>query len=115
MPPRTSGRNVAFASDAIRRTASSPASISTPASRYVCGFIGLDVEDVELRRGVGLDADLVVAGEARVTETCRIAAGGLQHAGEREVTERVGAEGCTDIVHLMARGDERVARRRVHA
>src|SRR5213592_3123595 len=109
MPPRTSERNVAFASDAIRRTASSPA------SRYVCGFIGLDVEEVELRRGVGLDADLVGAGEARVTEACRIAAGGLQHAVEREVAERVGGEVATDLVHLMARGDQLLARRRVDA
>src|SRR5207253_10401997 len=102
MPPRTSGRNVAFASDAIRRTASSPASISTPASRYVCGFIGLDVDEVELRGVVGLDADLVGAGEARVTEVFRIAAGGLQHDVGREVAERVGSDVAPDLFHLMA-------------
>jgi hypothetical protein len=33
MPPRTSGRYVALARGAMRRTASSPASMSTPASR----------------------------------------------------------------------------------
>src|SRR5258706_10114653 len=41
----TSGRKVALASGAMRRTASSPASMSTPASRYVRGFIALDVEE----------------------------------------------------------------------
>src|SRR5919204_3047338 len=115
MPPRTSGRNVAFANGAMRRTASSPASMSTPASRYVSGFIGLDVEEVQLRRGIGLDTDLVGAGEARVTEARRIAARGLQHAVEREVAERVRAEIATDLVHLMARRDQLFARRRVDA
>src|SRR5882724_4111033 len=115
MPPRTSGRNVAFASGAMRRTASSPASMSTPASRYVRGFIGLDVEEVELRRGIGLDADLVGAGEAGVTEAGGIAARGLQHAVEREVTQRVGAEIATDLVDLVAGGDELLAGGRVDA
>src|SRR5262249_19655630 len=115
MPPSTSGRNVAFARGAMRRTASSPASMSTPPSRYVSGFIGSDVEEVQLRRRIGLDADLVGAGEAGVTEARGIAAGGLQHAVERQVAERVGAEIAADLVDLVARGDELLARGRIDA
>src|SRR5262249_33864924 len=115
MPPSTSGRNVAFASGAMRRTASSPASMSTPASRYVSGFIGSDVEEVQLRRRIGLDADLVGAGEAGVTEARGIAAGRLQHAVERQIAERVGTEIAADLVDLVARGDELLARGRVDA
>src|SRR5439155_2234182 len=96
MPPSTSGRKVAFASGAIRRTASSPASMSTPASRYVRGFIALDVEELELGRGIRLDADLVGAGEAGVTEALGIAALGLQHAVERQIAERVGTQLAAD-------------------
>src|SRR5205809_4969127 len=88
MPPSTSGRKVAFASGAMRRTASSPASMSTPASRYVRGFIALDVEEVELGRGVRLDADLVGTGEAGVTEARGIAAGRLEHSLQGEIAER---------------------------
>src|SRR5262249_47044651 len=113
MPPSTSGRNVAFASGAMRRTASSPASMSTPASRYVSGFIGSDVEEMQLRCRIGLDADLVGAREARVTEAAGIAAGGLQHAVERQIAERIGAEITADLVDLMTGGDQLLARRRV--
>src|SRR2546422_7151067 len=102
MPPSTSGRNVVRASGAIRRTASSPASMSTPASRYVRGFIALDVEEVELGRGLGLDADLVGAGEAGVTEARGIAARGLQHAVERQIAERVGAQVAADLLDVVA-------------
>src|SRR5882724_7286326 len=115
MPPSTSGRNVVFASGAIRRTASSPASISTPVSRYVRGFIALDVEEAELGRGLGLDADLVGAGEAGVTEARGIAARGLQHAVERQVAERVGAEVAADLLDVVAGPDQLLARRRVDA
>src|SRR5689334_6691461 len=115
MPPSTSGRKVAAASGAIRRTASSPASMSTPASRYVRGFIGSDVEEMELGRGVGLDADLVVAGEARVAEVARIVAGGLQHSVERQIPERVGAEVAADLVDVVAGADELLAGGRVDA
>src|SRR5262249_23142080 len=113
MPRRTSGRNVAFASGAMRRTASSPASMSTPASRYVSGFIDLGVEEGELRRRIGLNADLVGAGEARVTEARGIAARRLQHAVEREIAERVRSEIAADLVDLMAGGDELLPIRRV--
>src|SRR5215510_12386431 len=113
MPPSTSGRNVAFARGAMRRTASSPASMSTPASRYVSGLIGSDVEEMQLRCRIGLDADLVGAREARVTEAAGIAAGGLQHAVERQIAERIGAEITADLVDLMAGGDQLLARRRV--
>src|SRR2546426_7887431 len=102
MPPSTSGRNVVRASGAIRRTASSPASMSTPASRYVRGFIALDVEEVELGRGLGLDADLVGAGEAGVTEARGIAARRLQHAVERQIAERVGAQVAADLPDVVA-------------
>src|SRR2546428_2262514 len=113
MPPSTSGRNVAFASGAIRRTTSSPASMSTPASRYVRGFIALDVEEVELGRGLGLDADLVGAGEAGVTEARGIAARRLQHAVERQIAERVGAQVAADLLDVVAGPDQLLARRRV--
>src|SRR2546428_8435021 len=102
MPPSTSGRNVAFASGAIRRTTSSPASMSTPASRYVRGFIALDVEEVELGRGLGLDADLVGAGEAGVTEARGVAARRLQHAVERQIAERVGAQVAAELLGGVA-------------
>src|SRR2546426_8403067 len=115
MPPSTSGRNVAFASGAIRRTTSSPASMSTPASRYVRGFISLDVEEVELGRGLGLDADLVGAGEAGVTEARGIAARRLQHAVERQIAERVGAQVAADLLDVVAGPDQPLARRRVDA
>src|SRR2546422_3913544 len=115
MPPSTSGRNVVRASGAIRRTASSPASMSTPASRYVRGFIALDVEEVELGRGLGLDADLVGAGEAGVTEARGIAARGLQHAVERQIAERVGAQVAADLLDVVAGPDQLLARRRVDA
>src|SRR5256886_5918369 len=115
MPPSTSGRNVAFASGAIRRTTSSPASMSTPASRYVRGFIALDVEEVELGRGLGLDADLVGAGEAGVTEARGIAARRLQHAVERQIAERVGAQVAADLLDVVAGPDQLLARRRVDA
>src|SRR3989442_6211289 len=115
MPPSTSGRNVVRASGAIRRTASSPASMSTPASRYVRGFIALDVEEVELGRGLGLDADLVGAGEAGVTEARGIAARRLQHAVERQIAERVGAQVAADLLDVVAGPDQLLARRRVDA
>src|SRR5438552_2632040 len=107
MPPSTSGRKVALASGAMRRTASSPASMSTPASRYVRGFIALDVEEVELGRGVRLDADLVGTGEAGVTEARGIAAGRLEHSLQGEIAERVGAEITADLLDVVARSEER--------
>src|SRR3989449_11014921 len=114
MPPSTSGRNVVRASGAIRRTASSPASMSTPASRYVRGFIALDVEEVELGRGLGLDADLVGAGEAGVTEARGIAARGLQHAVERQIAQRGGAQVAADLLDVVAGTAQLPSRRRVH-
>src|SRR5688572_11309962 len=115
MPPRTSGRWVDFARGTIRRTASSPASMSTPASRYVNGFMTLDVEEAKLRCGLGLDPYLVGAGEARVAVVSGVAAGRLQHAVEREIAERVGAEIAADLVDLVAGADQLLARRRVDA
>src|SRR2546421_12105908 len=115
MPPSTSGRKVAFASGAMRRTASSPASMSTPASRYVRGFIALDVEEVELGRGVRLDADLVGTGEAGVTEARGIAAGRLEHSLQGEIAERVGAEITADLLDVVAGPDQLLARGRVDA
>src|SRR2546428_107625 len=115
MPPSTAGRTVALAGGAMRGTASSPASTSTPASRYVRGFIALDVEEVELRRGVGLDADLVGAGEAGVTEVPWIATGRFEHPVEGEIPEGVRAEIAADFVHVVAGADQLFARGRVDA
>src|SRR2546430_16652818 len=103
MPPSTSGRKVAFASGAMRRTASSPASMSTPASRYVRGFISLDVEEVELGRGLRLEADLVGTGAAGVTEDRWIAACGLQNSLQGGIAVRGGAEAASHVLELMAR------------
>src|SRR4030095_11433126 len=96
-PPSTSARFVAWASGVIRRTAASPASMSTPDSRYVSGFTS-GVEEAELRRRLGLDADAIAAGEAGVTEMPWIRAGRLQHPIEREVTDRIGAEIAPDVL-----------------
>src|SRR5262249_47385830 len=116
MPPSTSGRKVARASGAMRRTASSPASMSTPAARYVSGFIAASgVEEVELRRRLRLDPDAVGPGEAGVAEVSRIGAGRLQHAVEREVAERVGGEVAADLLYRVAGADQLLAGRCVDA
>src|SRR3989442_5132761 len=113
MPLRTSGRNVARASGAMRRTASSPASMSTPASRYVKRVIRLRVEEGELRRRLRRDAHAVVPGETGMAELRRIGAGGLQHALQGEIAERVRGEVSPDLLDVVAGSDELLARRRV--
>src|SRR6267142_498507 len=115
MPPRTSGRCVDAARRVIRRTASSPAPMSTPADRYVSGSMNsrLRVEELQLGRVPMIEADLVLPREAGVTEVGRVVAGGLQHAVQREVAERVRAEILLDLRHLVARADELLAGRRV--
>src|SRR5258708_32403908 len=112
MSPSTSGRKVACAGGAMGRTASSPASMSTPASRYVRGFIALDVEEVELGRGVRLDADLVGTGEAGVTEALGGAAGRLEHSLQGERARRGGAEIPADLLHVATGPDQTRPRRR---
>src|SRR5262245_29258876 len=111
-PPITSARFVARASGVMRRTASSPAPMSTPASRSVSGFTSA-LEEAELWRRLGLDTHAIVSGEARVAELAGLGAGRLEHAVEREVAERVGAEVATDLLGAMARADQLLARRRV--
>src|SRR5438552_5396230 len=113
-PPITSARFVARASGMMRRTASSPASMSTPASRYVSGFTSA-LEEAELWRRLGRDTHAVVAGEARVAELPGVRAGRLEHAVERKIAERVGAEVATDLLGAVARADQLLARRRVDA
>src|SRR5438552_1351286 len=115
IPPITSGRAVRRASTAMRRAASSPASMFTPASRYVRGSIGLRAEQRELRGLVRGDADAVVAGEARVAEARGIGAGRLQHAVEGQVAEGGRAEVAKDLVRAMAGGDQLPSRRGVDA
>src|SRR5262245_33810741 len=111
MPPSTSGRDVARASGAIRRTASSPASMSTPATLYVSGSMRLlRLKQRELGTRLGPDPDLVVAGETRVTELSRGAARGLQHAFSRELAERVGADIAASVLDAMARSDQLLPR-----
>src|SRR6185503_2113185 len=117
MPPSTSGRKVPHARGPMRRTASSPASMSTPASRYVNGFMRATsgVEETKLRCWLGLDADAVGAREAGVAEVRRVGAGRLQHAVEREIAERVGGQVAADLLDRVAGADQLLARRRVDA
>src|SRR5215813_13019135 len=117
MPPSTSGRRVEATSGPIRRTASSPALMSTPASRYVSGSMnsGLRFEQFQLSDVPGVEADLILTCEARVAEVGRVVARGFQHAVEGEVAERVGAQVTLDLAHLVARPDELLARGRVDA
>src|SRR6266545_5398993 len=117
MPPSTSRRCVDAASLAIRRTASSPAPMSTPAARYVSGSMNsrLRLEEPKLGDIAGVEADLVLPREAGVAEVGRVVAGGLEHAVQGEVPERVGAEIALDLGHLVARADQLLARRRVDA
>src|SRR5688572_31354065 len=75
----------------------------------------LDVEETELGGRVGFDSYLVGAGEAGVAIVRRGAARRLEHALEREVPERVGAEIAADLVDVVARADQLLARRRVDA
>src|SRR5687767_15965514 len=75
----------------------------------------LDVEETELGGRVGLDSDLVGAGEAGVAIVRRVAARRLEHPLEREVPERVGAEIPADLVDVVAGADQLLARRRVDA
>src|SRR5262249_38348675 len=113
-PPSTSARLVARASGMMRRTASSPASMSTPAARELSGFTSA-LEEAELRRRLGLDPHAVVAGEAGVAELPGVGAGRLEHAVEREVAERVSTEVATDLLGAVARADQLLARRGVDA
>src|SRR2546426_4682017 len=116
MPPSTSGRDVARASGAIRRPASSPASMSTPAARYVRGSMHfLLLKQPELGTCLGSDADLVVAGEARVTELRGVATRRLQHAFQREIADRIGADVAPDLLDGVAGADQLLPRRRVDA
>ena len=94
----------------MRRTASSPAAMSTPAARYVSegacvtapsetsprtglrrrsrrsddpGFTtGSGLEESELRRVLGLHADAVGAGETGVAKMRGVGTGGFQHSVE---------------------------------
>src|SRR5262249_14162986 len=59
---------------------------------------------------LGPDPDLVVAGETRVTELSRVAARGLQHAFQREIAERVGADIAANLLDAMARSDQLLPR-----
>src|SRR5262252_689463 len=117
IPPRTSGRRVEAASGPIRRMASAPATMSTPDSRYVSGSMnsGLRFEQFQLSDVPGVEADLVLPGEASVTEVAGVVARGLEHAVEGEIAERIGAEVSLDLLHLVAGADELLARRRVDA
>src|SRR5574342_840031 len=117
MPPKTSGRFVEAARRFMRCTAWSPAPMSTPADRYVSGSMnsGLRVEELQLRAFPVIEADLVLPREAGVAEVGRVVAGGLEHAVERQVAERVRAEVLLDLRYLMARPDELLAGGRVDA
>src|SRR5262245_41798185 len=88
--------------------------MSTPDSRYVGGFTSR-VEEAELRRRLGLDADAIAAGEAGVTEMARIRAGRLQHPVEGKVADRIGAEIAADLLGAVTRADQLLACRRVDA
>src|SRR5258707_7289786 len=117
MPPSTSGRRVEAASGPIRRTASSPAPMSTPASRYVSGSMNskLRFEQSELSDVPGVEADLVLPGEAGMAEVARVIAGGLEHPVQREVAEGVRGEVALDLRHLVTRSDQLLPGRGVDA
>src|SRR6059036_218916 len=59
------------------------------------------------------DIGRVIAREAGVTEVGRIAAGGSQHAVQREIAERVHAEVIADLCDAVARPDQFVPAGRV--
>src|SRR5215470_2018673 len=117
IPPRTSGRRVEAASGPIRRTASSPAAMSTPASRYVSGSMNsrLRFEQFQLRDVPGVEADLILPGEAGVTEVAGIVTRGLEHAVQREIAERICANVPLDLLHFVAGADELLASGRINA
>src|SRR5712691_4569276 len=106
-----------FQTRAVRvETALSPASMSTPAARYVRGSIRLlRLEQPELGARLGRHADTVVAGEARVTEMRGVGAGRFQHAFQREVAEAIGAHVAADLLDAVAGADQLLPRRRVDA
>src|SRR4030095_2233724 len=115
MPPSTSGRRVEAASGPIRRTASSPAPMSTPASRYVSGSMKskLRFEQSALSDVLRVEADLVLPGKARMAEVARVIAGGLEHPVQREVAERVRGEVALDLRHLVTRPEQLLSGGRV--
>src|SRR5262249_23519476 len=117
MPPGTSGRQVEAAGGRVRRTAWWRAGMSTPASRYVNGSMnsGLRFEQFQLRDVPGVETDLILPGEAGVTEVAWFVARGLEHAVQREIAERIGAEVPLDLLHLVAGADELLARGRIDA
>src|SRR2546430_17246221 len=59
------------------------------------------------------DIRRVIAREAGVTEVGRIAAGGPQHAVQREIAERVHAEVIADLCDAVARPNQLVPAGRV--
>src|SRR2546421_5043010 len=90
--------------------------MSTPAARYVRGSIHfLLLKHPELGTCLGSDADLVVAGEARVTELRGVATRRLQHAFQREIADRIGADVAPDLLDGVAGADQLLPRRRVDA
>src|SRR5437867_13220391 len=102
MPPSTSGRDVVRASGTIRRTASSPASMSTPAALYVRGSMSfLRFKQPELGTRLGPDPALVVFGEACVPELSRGAARRFVHGVQREVAERIVADVAGDLLDAL--------------
>src|SRR5262249_56843303 len=70
----------------------------------------LRLKQRELGTRLGPDPDLVVAGETRVTELSRVAARGLQHAFQREIAERVGADVAANLLDAVARSDQLLPR-----
>src|SRR5215813_5483012 len=97
------------------RIASSPAKPPPRTTMRVMAGGFLRLKQRELGTRLGPDADLVVAGEARVTELDRVAARRLQHALQRVVAERIRADVATDFLDGVAGPDELLSRRRVDA
>src|SRR5258708_38402083 len=108
MPPSTSGRRVEAASGPIRRTASSPAPMSTPASRYVSGSMNskLRFEQSELSDVPGVKADLVLPGEAGMAEVARDSAGRREHPVQREIAQGDRGEVSLGLRNLVTRREQ---------
>src|SRR5262245_7775981 len=73
------------------------------------------LEEAKLRRGLWHDSHPVVPREARMAEVRRVGPGGLQHAFQTQVPQRLGPEISPDLVDVVARGDQVLAGRRVDA
>src|SRR5688572_27978090 len=127
MPARTPGRIVRLAYGLMRSTSASPASISTPASRYVsesggrCAVIGAGREDT-LKCGVLIVLHAPHRFPRARRETARIRTRTATRAHAREFRERLqwrAARALAHVGHIACVRAQRLhlgsARQRAHA